>query len=219
MLNAARQAGIKKFLFASTGGALIGDAEPPVSEESVPKPVSPYGASKLCGEAYCNAFAGSYNMETVMLRFANVYGPVSAHKKGAVTVFIKSLLRDEPITIYGDGHATRDFLHVQDLCRGINMALEKSLAPGTTLHLATGKETSILELAKTLATVAGKPEHPILHQVARQGEVIRNFANYDRANDLLGFAPNQTLEQGLKECWDWFVEQGDTVFEIETTES
>ncbi len=219
VLDGARLAGIKKVIFASTGGALIGDAEPPVSEDSVPKPVSPYGASKLTGEAYCNAFAGSYGMETVMLRFANIYGPVSAHKKGAVTVFAKALMSGNPLTIFGNGQATRDFLHVDDLCRGITLALEKDLPPATTLHLATGRETSVKELADILRRAAGKPDHPIEFLEKRPGEVERNFANFDRAKAVLGFEPEVCLEEGMGQTWAWFEEQGEAVLAIETTDS
>jgi UDP-glucose 4-epimerase len=109
-LNVIQQsvdARVKKFIFASTGEALLGDAEPPVSEASLPRPISPHGASKLCGEAYCHAFAGSYGLPTVSLRFANVYGPYSAHKRGATTEFIKALMSDSPIIVYGNGMASR----------------------------------------------------------------------------------------------------------------
>ena len=115
VLQAAVKSNVKRLIFASTGGALIGDAVPPVNEDSLPKPISPYGASKLCGEAYCNAYVKSYDLEAVCLRFGNVYGPHSAHKKGAVTLFIKALLNDTPITIYGDGSSSRDYIHVDDL--------------------------------------------------------------------------------------------------------
>ncbi len=103
VLQGARDAGAGRFVFASTGGALIGDAPPPVDESSVPRPISPYGASKLAGEGYCHAFRGSYGLPTIALRFANVYGPRSAHKRGAVTRFIAGALRGEPLVIYGDG--------------------------------------------------------------------------------------------------------------------
>ncbi len=130
VLKAAVDAGARRFIFASTGGALIGDATPPVHELSLPKPISPYGASKLCGEAYCHAFAKSYGLETICLRFGNVYGPHSAHKKGAVTLFVKALMADEPIVIYGDGSASRDYIYVEDLCAGIGTALDARLTGG-----------------------------------------------------------------------------------------
>ncbi len=93
VLNAARAADVGRLVFSSTGGALIGNAEPPVNEQSLPKPISPYGASKLAAEAYCHAFAKAYGMTTVALRFANVYGPYSGHKKGAITVVLPRAAR------------------------------------------------------------------------------------------------------------------------------
>lgn len=219
MLEGARDAGVKRFVFASTGGALIGEVEPPVNEDSAPRPKSPYGASKLAGEGYCHAFAGSYGVPTVMLRFGNVYGPVSAHKKGAVTVFCKALMKDEPIRIYGDGTASRDFLHTDDLCAGIESALAADLAPAAVLHLAMGREVTIAELADVLRRAAGKPEHPIEHAGTRPGEVHRNFATHDRATRVLGFRPAVTLEAGMQRTWTWFAEQGEAALAMETTDS
>jgi len=219
VLDAARQARVRKVVFASTGGALIGNATPPVSEQSLPKPISPYGASKLCGEAYCNAFGLAYGMQTVALRFANVYGPISAHKKGAITVFIKALMTGTPITIYGDGSASRDFLYVEDLCRGIGLALKTELAPGTVMHLAAANEVTVKDLAKSIARVAGKPDHPIEYFDKRPGEVDRNFARYDLAKSLIGFEPRWSFEDGIKATWEWFQELGDAALQIGTSDS
>jgi UDP-glucose 4-epimerase len=219
VLKAASKAGVRRFVFASTGGALIGDAEPPVDENSVPKPISPYGAGKLCGEAYCHAFAKSCGLQTVCLRFGNVYGPHSAHKKGAVTTFIKALMNDEPIVIYGDGSASRDYIHVDDLCTGIKAALEAPLAGGDAFHLASARETTVLELANILRGIAGKPGHPINSKPARRGEVSRNFATYEKAKKILGFEPSWNLEDGLKATWEWFVSQGSDILQVETTAS
>jgi len=219
VLEAARIAEVKKMIFASTGGALIGDAEPPVSEDSVARPKSPYGASKLTGEAYCNAFGQAFNLPVVILRFANIYGPVSAHKKGAITVFSKALMSGKPLVIYGDGTASRDFLHVDDLCNGIVLALRTDLVPATVLHLATGRETSIWELAEILMEVSGKTGHPIEFREQRVGEVHRNFANFDRASELLGFTPHTILEEGLLQTWQWFMSQGQAIINMETTDA
>lgn len=219
VLKAAVDAGVKRLVFASTGGALIGDATPPVNENSVPKPISPYGASKLCGEGYCHAFAKSYDLETVCLRFGNVYGAHSAHKKGAVTLFIKALMKGEPIVIYGDGLASRDYIHVDDLCSGIRAGLNVPLNGGEVFHLASGRETTILELASILRDVAGKPDHPIKFKSARRGEVSRNFANYEKAKAVLEFEPKWNLEDGLAATWEWFVSQGDLVLDVEATDS
>jgi UDP-glucose 4-epimerase len=219
VLNAASKAGVRRFIFASTGGALIGDAVPPVHEDSVPKPISPYGSSKLCGEAYCHAFAKSYGLETVCLRFGNVYGPHSAHKKGAVTTFIKALMNDEPIVIYGDGSASRDYIHVDDLCAGIKAALEAPLAGGEVFHLASARETSVLQLAKGLCDIAGKPGHAINFKPARRGEVSRNFASYEKAKSVIGFDPKVLIEDGLPATWEWFLNHKEILLNVETTDS
>ncbi len=205
LMQACVKAKVKRFVFASTGGALIGNATPPVNELSLPKPISPYGASKLSIEAYCSAFSASYDFETVCLRFANVYGKYSAHKKGAVTVFIKALLTDKLMTIYGDGSASRDFLAVTDLCQGIAQAVDTQFAQAhTVLHLASNGETTIKALAEMLKTIANKPDHPIEFKPARAGEVDRNFARYDQAKAILGFKPSVELYQGLQQTWQWF---------------
>jgi UDP-glucose 4-epimerase len=219
VLDCARLAGVRKVVFASTGGALIGNATPPVSEQSLPKPISPYGASKLCGEAYCSAFGLAYGMQTVALRFANVYGPISAHKKGAITVFIKALMTGIPITIYGDGAASRDFLYVEDLCRGIGLALAAELQPGTVMHLAAANEVTVKDLADALLRTAGKPKHPIEYFDKRPGEVDRNFARYDVAKSLLGFEPRWSFDDGLKATWAWFQSLGEGALQIGTSDS
>jgi len=219
ILNSAVSAGARRFVFASTGGALIGDTEPPVNELALPKPISPYGASKLCGEAYCHAFAKSYNLETICLRFGNAYGPHSAHKKGAVTMFIKALMDDEPIVIYGAGDASRDYIHVDDLCSGISMALEAPIMGGDVFHLASGRETTVLELAKLLCKIAGKPNHPIQFKPSRRGEVARNFADYSKAKNTLNFQPVWTIEDGLAQTWEWFQKQSELTLTVETTDS
>jgi len=204
MLQAAVDNGVEQFIFSSTGGALIGNATPPVNEMSLPKPISPYGAGKLACEGYLNAFAGSYGLVTKIMRFANVYGPFSGHKLGAVTAFIKAIHANEPIVIFGEGSATRDFLYVEDLCKGIHDVATADLAPATVMHLASGRETSVLELAKLTAATGGKPEHPIIMKATRPGEVQRNFATYDLAKKTIGFCPTTRLEEGMAKTWEWF---------------
>jgi len=195
-------------VFASTGGALIGNAPPPVNEKAVPRPISPYGASKLAGEGYCSAFASAYGMSVTALRFANVVGPISWHKKGAVTAFFKCIMEDRPLRIYGDGTATRDFLYVEDLCRGIVAGMEAALPHFNVFHLASGRETSVRELAEMARQVSGRPAHPIVHELKRPGEVERNFATYDLARERLGFEPQVTIEQAMARTWSWMVSQG-----------
>jgi UDP-glucose 4-epimerase len=206
-LEAARDAGVERFVFASTGGALIGDADPPVDETSVPRPISPYGASKLAGEGYCHAFRGSYGLNTVALRFANVYGPHSERKKGALTAFIKRALAGEELEIFGDGEATRDFIYVDDLCAGILAAHGRGDVQGV-LHLASERETTIAALAGLVLAATGS-RSPIANRDRRRGEVERNFAIARRAREVLGWRAEVSLEDGVARTVAWFRETAD----------
>ncbi len=206
VLDAARRAGVERTVQASTGGALIGDATPPVDEQSLPKPISPYGASKLAGEGYAYAYAQCYGLRTVALRFANVYGPWSARKRGAMTTFFKRIHAGEPIVIYGDGSSSRDYIHVDDISRALQLALETDVPGGTVLHIASGVETTARELAGLCTAAAGVPDHPVEFAPRRPGEVDRNFASYELAGKVLGYAPTISREDGIKDTWDWFTE-------------
>ena len=204
VLQAARKAGVRRMIFASTGGALIGNATPPVDERSVPRPISPYGASKLAGEGYCCAFANSYGMDITALRFANVIGPYSMHKKGAISNFFKAIIEDRPIIIYGDGTATRDYIYVADLCEGIGRAFAAEMSGFNVFHLASGCEVAVRELAEMCIRAAGKAEHPLVFEPRRDGEVDRNCASSLVASQAIGFSPGHSLEQGLALTWSWF---------------
>jgi UDP-glucose 4-epimerase len=207
VLDAARRAGISRTVQASTGGALIGDATPPVNERSLPKPLSPYGASKLAGEGYAHAFAKTYGIRTTAIRFGNVYGPWCARKRGVLNVFFESIHDGKPLVIYGDGTSSRDYVHVSDISHALQLALEKDDLPGgTVLHAASGVETSITDLADLCRSAAGFPDHPVEHRPARPGEVGRNFAAYDLAAELLGYAPTVKREDGIPQVWQWFTE-------------
>jgi UDP-glucose 4-epimerase len=204
VLDAARRAGAERVVLASTGGALIGNATPPVDEDSLPKPISPYGASKLAGEGYAHAFAMSYGLRTVALRFANVYGPWSERKTGVMTRYFRAIQAGEPLVIYGDGSSSRDYTHVSDISRAIELALERDVLGGTVLHVASGVETTVADLARLCCAAAGAPDHPIDYRPVRAGEVDRNFASYDRAARVLGYAPTVNLPDGIASTWRWF---------------
>ena len=204
VLDAARRAGVERTVQASTGGALIGDATPPVDENSLPKPISPYGASKLAGEGYAYAFSQCYDLRTIALRFANVYGPWSERKTGAMNMFFKAIHDGQPIVMYGDGTSSRDYTHVDDISRALRLALSGDVPGGTVLHIASGIETTVQELADLCKAAAGVPDHPVKHLPERPGEVDRNFASYDLANKLLGYAPTISREDGIRRTWDWY---------------
>jgi UDP-glucose 4-epimerase len=200
-LIAARDAGAEGFVFASSS-APLGDITPPAHEGIVPRPKSPYGASNLAGEAYCSAFAGSYDLPTIALRFSNVYGPYSYHKGSVVAEFCKRAKAGEPIVIYGDGHQTRDFVYVDDICNGISGAM-KSREEGAVAHLGSGVETTVLDVAKEIADRFGG-DVTVEHRRERVGDVLRSSADISHARALFGFEPRVELSEGLDRTVAWF---------------
>ena len=203
VLEACRLTQVKKVVFASTGGAILGEQEPPVHEGMVPKPVSPYGASKLAGEGYCSAYSGSYGLNTVALRFSNVYGPHSYRKGSVIAQYFKNLIHGEPLVIYGDGYQTRDFVYVDDLVDAIVLA-DSIDAPGQVFQIASGRETSVLDLLVAIRRVVPNLDFEVRHQPTRTGEIIRNYASITKARRLLGFDPKTSLSAGLAQTWAWF---------------
>jgi len=203
LLQAAVRQDVQKFIFASTGGAILGEQPSPVHEEMAPRPLSPYGASKLAGEGYCWAFYGAYGLVSVSLRFSNVYGPYSWQKGSVVTQFYRRILSNEPLVIYGDGRQTRDFLYVGDLCEAVLLACQYT-GKAEVFHIASGQETEIAVLAEQIKAVAGRPEHPVRFEASRRGEVRQNYASIDKAKNILAYSPTTALEIGLKHTWNWF---------------
>lgn len=201
MLDAARHADVRRFVFASSN-APLGRQPPPATEDKAPLPISPYGASKLAGEGYCLAYYGSWGLGTVVLRFANVYGPYSAHKNSVVAKFFKDMLNEGEITIDGDGMQTRDFIYVGDLCRAIQLALESDVS-GEVFQIATGAETSILELAELVQEVADCPVETH-HGPTRRGDIRKNYSAVGKVQSMLGWTPEVMLERGLQTTWAWF---------------
>jgi UDP-glucose 4-epimerase len=209
LLQASVKHGTNRFIFASTGGAIVGDVVPPVHEGMAPHPISPYGAGKLAGEGYCSAFWGSFGLQTVALRFSNVYGPYSYHKASVIAKFFRQMQLGEPLTIFGDGEQTRDFLFVEDLCQAIFRALEAELPFGQAIQLGGGRETSINQLVHFLHRVVGTDRFPpVIYAPTRQGEVMRNYVSIVRAKEYLGFSPVTDLEIGLQKTWEWFKRTG-----------
>jgi len=206
-LETARKFRVRKFVFASSG-APLGEQEPPIHEEMVPRPISPYGASKLCGEAYCSAFHGSFDVETVALRFGNVYGPRSSHKGSVVAKFIRHIMAGETLPIYGDGNQTRDFIYVEDLVNAILLALERPNVGGEVFQIATHREHTVGEVAEVLNRLAEKHlgrKSEIVYENERKGEVKRNYSDISKARRMLGFEPRWELEKGLEETFLWFL--------------
>lgn len=197
VLEAARLEGVRRMVFASSG-APAGEIEPPIHEEVAPHPVSPYGASKLAGEGYCSAYWRTFGVETVCLRFGNVYGPGSGHKSSVVAKFIREALAGETCKIYGDGRQTRDFIYIDDLVDAISLGLEKDVA-GETFQIACGMERTVGEVAEIIATALERKgvKMRIEHEGARLGDVLRNYSDTRKAKTMLGWSPRVSLEEGI----------------------
>jgi len=204
VLDGCRQAGIERVVYASSGAA-VGEVPPPIHEEVVPKPLSPYGAGKLAGEAYCRAFSASFGMQAVALRFSNVYGPFSAHKRNAVPNFIKFSLQNLPIVIYGDGTQTRDFIYVEDLCDAIVRSLTAEGVGGEVFQLAAGVETTIADVARLVQEITGSSAE-IRLEPKRAGEVYRSRADISKIRATMGFEPRIALREGLRRTIEWYRE-------------
>lgn len=201
LLEACRKEGVNRFVFASSN-APLGRQRPPAHEEQAPLPISPYGASKLAGEGYCLAYHGSWGLGTIVLRFANLYGPFSGHTKGVVSLFYRAIMEKRPLTIYGNGLQTRDFIYVGDLCRAIQLALESDIR-GELFQIATGTETTILALTEQISAVAGQAVH-ITHSKERIGDIVKNYSAVSKASQQLGWQPTTSLKDGLAKTWEWF---------------
>lgn len=206
LLCACRDLGVRRFVFASSN-APMGSQEPPYHEGLVPRPLSPYGASKLAGEGYCSAFHGSYGTETVVLRFTNVYGPHSTHKTSVVAQFIRRLRSGQPLIIYGDGQQTRDFFFTDDLSQAVRLALEADKIGGELFQLGSGVETSINALSAMLLELSGRSDLGVEYAPARPGEILRNYSDLSHARTALGYQPQVPLLEGLGQTWRWFEDQ------------
>jgi UDP-glucose 4-epimerase len=198
VVDAARRAGVRSLIFASSGAVLAG-ATPPLREDMAPAPLSPYGASKLYGEGI-TAAAGVYGLVGVSLRFANVYGPNSGHKSSVIAEFIRRCLAGEPLVIYGSGRQTRDFLYVQDVCAAVERALQARRSG--VYHLGTGLETSVNTLARKVARACGVPLL-IDRREARPGDADRSFVDLSAARRDLKWSPLVSLDDGLAMTAAW----------------
>jgi UDP-glucose 4-epimerase len=203
-LEAARQHKVGKYLFASSG-APVGEVQPPIHEEMAPHPVSPYGASKLAGEGYCSAYFRTFGVNTVGLRFGNVYGPRSKHKSSVVAKFIRQALHGEICEIFGDGSQTRDFLFLDDLLDAVLQSVRCDAA-GEIFQIATNQEHTVNEVAKELQQILIQKgiAMNIRHTATRLGDVRRNYSDTTKAERMLGWKSRTGLREGLLATVEYF---------------
>lgn len=212
LMEALRAAGAtSRVVFTSTGGALYGDFNTPPNYETSPKdPESPYAIAKLSAEYYLAYYGRVHNIDSAALRFGNVYGPrQDPHgEAGVVAIFCGRILSDQPLTIFGDGRQTRDYVYVGDVARAVYLAATEPLPPKGRLdarafNIGTGQGTSVLEIARLLQEAAGT-KVPIEFAPHRPGEQQESFINSDKARELLGWNPQVTLPEGLAKTFAWF---------------
>ena len=203
MLELSKKYHVKQFIFASSA-AVYGDiASLPIEESMATCPISPYGISKLTGERYCKLTQHD-NMNTVILRFSNVYGPrQTVHGEGGVIInFVTNALTNAPIVIHGNGLQTRDFIYVKDVAAAIYKA---SFSPSGTYNISTATETSVTEIAHIITTL--RPELSIQYGPQRPGDIQHSRLSYELAKQQLDWHPRYSFEQGLHETYEWFQQQ------------
>ena len=204
LMEAARQHGLKRVIFASTGGAIYGEQERfPCDEDHPRRPISPYGIAKLATEAYLYFYRAQYGIDYIALRYANVYGPrQDPHgEAGVVAIFCGRMLQGQAVTIYGNGEQTRDYVYVGDVVRA-NLAAVKSSVSGA-FNIGTGIETSVNQLFHTLAHAAGINRAPAYGE-ARPGEQLRSVISPVRAAKELNWRPQVPLADGLAKTYRFF---------------
>jgi UDP-glucose 4-epimerase len=200
LLEAARRKGIKRFLYAGSAAVYGDTVEIPVSEEVTPKPLSPYAVDKLAGEYYLLYYFSKYKLATTAFRFFNVYGPrqdPSSPYSGVISIFVDRLFRKQPVTIFGDGRQTRDFVYVADLVDLLTTALRDTRGAGGVFNVGTGKSHSLLELLGHLEKLSGNKIEK-RHEKARLGDIQHSCADVTRLRNTFGGAPATPFEHGLK---------------------
>jgi UDP-glucose 4-epimerase len=214
LLEGARAGGTQRVVFSSSGGVVYGERRPPHVETTPKLPISPYGVSKLAAEYYLACYSQLYGMETVALRYSNVYGPrQDPHgEAGVVAIFGNRLRQRRPLTIYGDGNQTRDYVYVGDVARANLLAADAALPPpdGTldarAFNIGTGVETSVTALARAMIVASGQ-DVPVEYAPARGGELLTSALNADKAARVLGWKPAVSLPEGLRATYDWIARE------------
>lgn len=206
VLEAARHSGVTRVVFASSC-AVYGDlAQLPKKEDMDTKPLSPYAATKLHGEIYAQLYGDLYGLETVCLRYFNVYGPrqdPTSPYSGVISIFMDKAVQGEVPTIYGDGEQYRDFVYVADVVQANLLAAYRENISGAVINVGTGNLVTVNSLWKEIAQragVQGEPERAPL----RPGDIRESVADISRARELLGYEPRYSLEEGLQLTWDWY---------------
>ena len=208
VLDAARAAGVRRVVYAGSSSAYGDTPTLPKHEEMVPNPISPYAVAKLAGEHYMRAFARVYGLETVVLRYFNVFGPYqdpTSHYSGVLAIFCRRMLAGEQPTMYGDGEQSRDFTYIDNVVRGNLLA---STAPaekvsGRVMNLATGSRITLNQTFAILRELTGYKGEPAYAE-ARPGDIRDSLADIRLARELLGYEPVVDFREGLRRTVEWY---------------
>ena len=206
LLLAARDQKVRRVIYAASSSAYGDQPESPKRESMRPDPLSPYAVAKLVGEYYCQVFTRSYGLETVSLRYFNVFGPrqdPGSEYSGVISRFVRALEAGERPVIYGDGEQSRDFTYISNVVDANLRAAESSTAIGRTINIGNGKSVTINELLQTLKELSGKQNVTAEYRDARTGDVRHSLADLSLAESLLGYSPHVGLQEGLRLTLDW----------------
>jgi UDP-glucose 4-epimerase len=206
VLLAARDAGVRRVVYASSSSVYGETPELPKREEMPPEPLSPYALSKLVGEYYCSVFHRVYGVEAVSLRYFNIFGPrqdPNSQYSAVIPRFLTALIEGRPLVVYGDGRQTRDFTYVENVVEANLLAAEAEGAAGGVFNIACGGRYSLMELLAKLAELTGRQPSPI-HEPSRAGDVRDSQASIERTRAGLGYRVSVGFEEGLRRTVEWY---------------
>lgn len=206
LLDCAREERIMRVVIASTAAVYGNPRRMPVREDDALAPLSPYAHEKLVAENLAKAYAKEHNLETVMLRIFNVYGPgqdPSSHYSGVVSKFMEQVVQNKPPVIFGDGTQTRDLVYVGDVADAIIAGLEHRVEPGLIVNIGSGSAITINGLARAIIRLSGNDLQP-RYAPPREGDIKHSQADISKARQELDYSPRVSLEEGLRRTWDWF---------------
>lgn len=207
LLLASREKKVRRLVYAASSSAYGDQPTLPKTETMLPEPLSPYAVAKLVGEYYCQVFTRVYGLETISLRYFNVFGPrqdPSSQYSGVISRFISALLSNEAPVIYGDGEQSRDFTYIDDVVKANLKAAGATKGIGQVINIANGERISLNQLLGELKNLTGNRDVTVDYKDARPGDVKHSLADITRARELLGFEPHIDLQEGLARTIDWW---------------
>ena len=212
LLKASSDLGVKRFINASSAAVYGNTSTPWKKEDMSSDPASPYGMSKLAAEKYAKIFYELYGLETVSLRYFNVYGPRQRFDKewaygGVISIFLDRLLKNMPPVVHGDGEQTRDFVYVKDVVEANMLALKTKGAAGEVFNIGTGKRITVNMVAQLLREMTNKENLENIHADSRPGDVRHGYADISKAEKVLNYVPKFSIEQGLTELVSWYTQK------------